>query len=503
MTGVEKNPPCSDARRDGPAPLTGVVRNALHLLVGQGATTALSIVLSASLGRALGPADYGLWFLLWSMTAFAYDFVSWGQAAFLVRQVAREPDRSGVLLGSAVVFRLAAAAVVTLPAVAATLLLGYDRRTSWLCAALIAALIPLSLAQVFGLVFRGYERMDRDALVTAVAKALTVAAVIPALRAGGGIASIVAAHALGGIAALGLAAWLHRALALPPPAPTRDGVRELAIGGAPLVALGLGIGAQAYAETVLLSRLAPPEAVGFYGGAKNIMNLLVTPAAIMGMAAYPRLARAAGDVSTFRRELGGATRMLLWVGGLASAGTWLYADVAVGLVYGADRFAPAVPILKTFAPLLLLAFLDSLFASAVIAAGRPRELAIAKCASVLLVAALTTVLVPIFQARVGSGGMGVVVASGAGTVCTIVAILVLLPKQSLAPSVASNVVRAVVTVALTLAAGPALRWASPVLSIPACVVVFSATSWATGLVTGREVSEFGALVLGRRTTRPG
>jgi O-antigen/teichoic acid export membrane protein len=56
-----------------------IARNAFFLVLGQVATTALAIVFSAALGRALGARDFGVYFLITSFAAFAYVVVDWGQ----------------------------------------------------------------------------------------------------------------------------------------------------------------------------------------------------------------------------------------------------------------------------------------------------------------------------------------------------------------------------------------------------------------------------------------
>jgi O-antigen/teichoic acid export membrane protein len=57
----------------------GIARNAFYIVVGQATTTALAIVLSAALGRSLGPQDFDIFYLITTMSAFAYVFTEWGQ----------------------------------------------------------------------------------------------------------------------------------------------------------------------------------------------------------------------------------------------------------------------------------------------------------------------------------------------------------------------------------------------------------------------------------------
>ena len=61
-----------------------VARNALYLVIGQGATTVLEIVFSAALARSLGAQEFGTYYLISTMSAFAYVFVEWGQPLFVI-----------------------------------------------------------------------------------------------------------------------------------------------------------------------------------------------------------------------------------------------------------------------------------------------------------------------------------------------------------------------------------------------------------------------------------
>ena len=171
---------------DAPAPSPPVARNAFHLFLGQAATTALSILLNAVLARALGAADFGLLYLVTSMANFAHTVVDWGQASYLVREVARRPERAGDLLGTSLALRVVGAVLVCVPTLLVAWVLGYDARTRWLALVMLAATLPLVLVQRYTVVFRGRERMDYEAVVTVLAKALTLALTVAALAVGGG-----------------------------------------------------------------------------------------------------------------------------------------------------------------------------------------------------------------------------------------------------------------------------------------------------------------------------
>src|SRR6185295_9120664 len=111
------------------------------------------IVLSAALARRRGAQDFGLYFLITTMCTFAYVFVEWGQPYFVIRQLAREPRRSGDVLGTALALRVAHSLAVVVPAALVAWLLGYGARTTWLLVLLVLGSIPQFLFQGYSMVF--------------------------------------------------------------------------------------------------------------------------------------------------------------------------------------------------------------------------------------------------------------------------------------------------------------------------------------------------------------
>ena len=163
-----------------------VARNAFNLVLGQAMTTALAILFSAALGRTLGPRDFGVYFLIASFSTFAYVLVDWGQQFYVIREVARQPERGSLLLGTALVLRTAGAALVAIPSGLAAWALGYDAITCWYTVAFIAASLPFFLAQSYGMVFRGRDRMGLDAWVSVANKVALLGLALAGARASAG-----------------------------------------------------------------------------------------------------------------------------------------------------------------------------------------------------------------------------------------------------------------------------------------------------------------------------
>jgi O-antigen/teichoic acid export membrane protein len=483
---------------EAPASNPVVARNAFHLLLGQVATTALSILLNAILARTLGAADFGLLYLVTSMANFAYAVVDWGQSSYLVREVARRPEKAGALLGTSLVLRVVGAALVSVPTLLVAWVLGYDTRTRELALVMLAATLPFVLVQRYTGVFRGRERMDYEAVVTVLAKALTLAFTVAALALGGGLLAAILAQGIATTGALAVAVLFLRRLDIPPLRTSRDISRELIVGGTPFAVMVLTITAQTYVDAVVLSKIAPAVVVGWYGAARNVMNGLITPASILATAAFPRLARAAAHPDRFHSHLRSALRPVLVLGSLAAAGTYLFADFAVAVIYGAEAYRPAATLLRLFAPVLLLFFVDVLLGNAVMV-HRPGPLAASKIAAIVLTTGLDILLVPVCQARLGNGAIGLLIGFAVGEVMMIAAAVMLLPRGTLDRAFFQDLGRALLAGAGTVAVLTALPPLSPLLGIPACILAFAALSAGAGLVGRTDLAVFRALLDWRRS----
>ena len=476
-------------------PLGGALaRNAFFLMLAQGVSTTMAVVLSGAVGRSLGPAGFGLFFLVSSMGAFAYVIADWGQEQYVTREVAKAPERAGGMLGTILALRIAAATLLAGLVALAARGFGYDARTCGLAALGVGIMLPFFLAQAHNLVFRARERMEYDALVSVVDRSLTLGLTLLALAAGLGLTGVLLAQGLGGTAALLTASLLLRRLGVLPRAPRGETASEVLRGGASMALLNAECSAQTYVDPVLLSRLGPPQPVGWLGAARSIAGTLIAPAIILGVAAYPRLSRAADDRARFRLELRAALRPTFALASLACVGTYLLAGRAVAFVYGDAGFAPAATLLQVLAPGLVLLYVDNLLVTAVLATGSARPLVIAKVVNILAVAGLATLLVPYFQARTGNGAVGLALASNGSELIILGTALAVLPAGSLDPLLLVDLGRALLAGAGTLGAFLLLPPVPVFVGVAICVAAFALLGFAVGLI-GRQDLELLRLAL--------
>jgi O-antigen/teichoic acid export membrane protein len=464
-----------------PAPRSGLVRNAFHLGIGQVLTTVLTMLLTAAVARTLGSADYGLLYLLTSISNFAYVFVDWGHGSYVTREVARRPDRSGELLGSVLAVRLVTAVIMCLIVVTLTWALGYDVRTRMLAAYMVLAQLPVYLGLTFAWVFRGRERMDYDALLNVVLKVATLTLALTCLALGGRLIALIASYSTAGAITLMLAFAMYHRLKFPSLQASRSTGVELMRDGAPMLAIALAVAVQPYIDANILYKLAPVEVVGWYGASWGIAGTLVAPATILAASMFPRLSRAAADRQEFTRALRVGFRPLLLVAILAGTGTYVFADVAISVVYSRQKFGPAASILRAFAPALVLIYIDMLFGNAIIAAGKAGQLAKVKGVAVVVTTALELILIQWFQVHYSNGGIGIVLAIAGGELI-MVAGAVFLIRDIVTIGMATDFLRGAASGGATILVMRSLPDITPFIAIPLCVALYLVLSAAAGLV---------------------
>jgi len=414
--------------RDG----RGVARNFVFLVAGQLATAALSLGVTAMLARHLGAQDYGVFYLAATLVQSAFVLADLGQQYYVVGRIARDPSAAAPLLGTGLALRLLGALVLWPLLAGLALVLDYPEATRVAIALTVVFVLASSIGDSVTIVLRGLERMDIGAVTSVAAKLLIAVAIAVAVISTGGLRAVLIAQILGSLAAVGVYWLALRRLHIAPPRVSWPAAVSLLSGGAPFLLWAVAVHLQPGVDALLLSVLAPPSVIGWYAAASKLMGLLIFPATILATALYPTLARLQAErAAAYGDLMTAALRVMVLLGILSMAGTYLFADTAVGLVYGSAAFAPAASCLRVLALYLLVAFVDVTLGAAIMAGTAPTRWIVAKLATVLVAAGLSVVLIPLTQSTLGNGGIGCAAAVVAAEVVMLITALRLVPLDSL------------------------------------------------------------------------
>jgi O-antigen/teichoic acid export membrane protein len=459
-----------------------LVRNVSHLGIGQVASTALGILLTAVVGRALDPEQLGILYIVFAISSFAYVIADWGQSTYLVREMARGRIDEPELIGSALLIRLATIVFSSAVAVAIALTRGYNGQIVALTLLAMAAAVPTTLFVPFDCSFRGKDRMDIDAFANIVGKAMALVATAIALRFGGGLREVILMQGVGGISTLLVGVIAAHRLDIAVKAPVMKALRELLQHGAPITAFSVVIASQPFLEALLLAAFAGPTVVGWYSAFRGIFGVVTSPAMILLGAMFPELSRASLSLPDFRRMIDATGRVMFIAAAFASSAVYLFADHLVAIIYGHGRFEQTASILRVGAIFIPLVIFMLVLASAMTAVGRNRALAVISILRIAFCVVLSWLLIGYWQQRFGNGAIALVIIAGVAEIPATIACLTLLPRGAVGASATLNLARACIASLCTVVPLSMLQPLGLLYLTPLFTLLFAVTAMITRLI---------------------
>jgi O-antigen/teichoic acid export membrane protein len=459
-----------------------LVRNVSHLGIGQVASTVLGILLSAVIGRALEPAQFGILYTAFAILGFVYVVSDWGQGTYLVREMARGRIDEPELIGSALLFRLATIVLSAGMAVIIALALGYNDQIVTLTLVAVLAWVPFTLYAPFGCSFRAKDRMDIDAFAGIVGRATIVVATAVALRLGGGLMEIMLMQGLGNLAMLLVGIIAARRLDIAVKAPAMKTAQELLQHGAPITVFSVVLASQPFIEIMMLSAFAGSAVVGWYSAFRSIFGIVTSPAMILVGATFPELSRASLSLPDLRRMIDATGRVMFIAAAFASSALYLFADHMVAIIYGHGRFQETASLLRVGAIFIPLLFLVLVLASAMTAVGRNKAMAAISIVRIAFCVVLNWLLIGYWQQRFGNGAVALVIIAGVAEIPATIACMILLPRGAIGSTTTLNLVRACIASLCTVVPLSMLQPLGLLYLTPLFALLFAVTAMATRLV---------------------
>jgi O-antigen/teichoic acid export membrane protein len=348
---------------DPPVTVFKVLRNALWLGLGEAAIKGGTVIVVVLIGRELGAAAVGVFSVAYAAALVAVLLLAAGQQEVLIREVARGPDRAGLLLDAsmAVQRRLgrwiaAAACLLALAVPDASLRLG------------LLSFVPYSVLRTLtvtaGAAFKGLDRMDVEVRARSLEMVVTISLVAAIVFLGLPVWAVGLAFSVG--SAVGLA-WLLRSTAeLPRTGEPMAATMMLREGTAFMVLSVTGQLVNSSGRFLLVAFGVVMHEIGYLGAAGTMVWAMVTLPQLGAVAVYPSFSRLAESGASPRKA--GIWAALAGIGGGLVCAVLLhtFAGPVTALAFGGG-FAGAVPLLERLAFALPGAFaamtLGAVFAS--------------------------------------------------------------------------------------------------------------------------------------------
>ncbi|MEW6516879.1 MAG: flippase [candidate division FCPU426 bacterium] len=453
-------------------------KNAFFKGAGEVLIRLLSFAFMVLVARTLGESDFGALNFAYSFPLLFVVIVDFGLNPLLVRDAARDPERTGVLFRHLLALKLILGAVF-LAAVALGLHLIAPSPLMRRCAYWLAAFVLLhSFTEFFNAVFNARQQLQWEALVFTLQKVALLVFGLLALGWGMGVLGVAAAYAAAGVLGLAAAAWLlGRSRMLGPAGSWSADIFRYALRQAlPLTLTTLFVNLYFRIDMTLLAKLRPAAEVGWYGAAHKCIEVLMVVPAVLVVAAFPGFSQL---FRTDREQLARVSRQLLrllvFLGLPVAVGAVMLGEPLMVWLFG-KPFAPAGTALAWLAVALSFIFVNYALSFLLISGEHQRVNALASGMAVVVSVAANLALIP----RFGHAGSA---AAAATTELMLLCAYAWAVRRYLFPlQLGSAVAR---TAAAAACMAPAVWWlrALPLLvPVAAGAAVFTAAAWIFGAV---------------------
>ena len=382
-----------------------VAKNSGFLLLSQFTNKGIDFLSALFVLRALGPlgnGQFGYAALVWLYVKTITDF---GLGVLATQEIARAPDRAGLLLGRTTLLRLALLLLALLPLalfVGLNLGLGGIGRVEVAAIAVLTlSIVPTTYAEAAESVFRGFERFEIPAGVVILGSLIGLALRIGTLLLGWGPVGLAAAAATANVCTLIPLELLIRRLGVRAQWSLPWGAaRRLLADGWPLLVNGLLASLFFRVDTFILRPLKGAEAVGLYDAGYKLINALLIISSTLTLVLFPRLAQqAASDRAALRRTYHFAVRVLLVLAVPMAVGATVLATELVRILGGAAFLPGSATALRLTVWLLPFSFVNGVTQYVLIALGQQRRMTWAFLATVLFNVVTNVIFIPLFSYR--------------------------------------------------------------------------------------------------------
>lgn len=408
-----------------------IARNATVLLGSQLIMWLLTLALTIVLPRYLGAAGVGklhfagsLWMMIGVITAFGMD-------TLLTKEIARRPERTSELFGSALVARLALFAVAYAITIFALRRFGYPHDTIYIvCLAGLASLVR-QFGAVAQATFQGLEKMEFSSLGEITSSALYTTVGIILVLSGWSIYAVAVLMITTALVNMGVQFYfLGRLHQLRLHFEWRR-IYQLLQSGWPYLLSSFFLVAYMQVDIIIISALVDERAIGWYAAADRLFGTFLFIPAVYITATFPVLSRLfLDDKSASQRLIAKSFDTLFLLSVPIGLGITMIANPLVILIFG-EEFANSGPILAVLGIVLILTYQNILIGRFLISMDRQNAWTVVMAIATVATIPLDLLLIPWCEATFGNGALGGALAFVVTELGMLLAGLTLLPSGSL------------------------------------------------------------------------
>lgn len=347
-----------------------IALNTFAQVVGKMGTTTLGVIITILLTRYLGPAGFGTFTFILVFVAMFGTVADWGLTLITVREASKNSNEAHEIIGNVLIIRLFLSTVAAIFAAITINLLPYDPQIKMLVMVSTLTLIAMSVKTSFQIIFNVKLQMANTAIADFGANVTILLGVLAVIYFNLGLMGVVWAGIIGDVFAAALAAFLGWRLLPLKLSLLNKTTKFLLLESLPMGAILVVFTIYNRIDTVILSYFKGQEAVGLYGAAYRIFEVLTLGAAYFANAVLPLISNLAHHDKNKLAEVYRKCFVILLTLGICVAivNYWL-APLGIAVIAG-PKFAGSVDALRILSLAVVVAYFNHLNGFTLIALGK-------------------------------------------------------------------------------------------------------------------------------------
>lgn len=405
-----------------------IARNVAFLAGGQLVTWSLTLIWTIFVPRNLGPRGIGELTVAYAVTGVVAVVVSLGIPTLLVKDIARDRDRAGRLVGTALALRVTLVAPAVAVVAAYVFLTHMDGEQSTVMWVATAVMVVSFFSTPFLYAIQAFERMEfmaaGDVLNKAAVSFVGVVLVFFGFRAVGLISLALVMAII--VLCLNIF-WCRRLFKIEWNFDVAN-LRQMVVASLPYWSTGLALTFYMWIDSVMLSFMSSTVVVGWYAVPTRIFSTLLFLPAILGTAMLPRLSAAFHERAEALPEVAKPSLELTIVLSLPiSVGAALVSQKLIIDFFGYG-FVDSIWVMVILAASVAPTYFNIIANQVLVATNRQVAWTKVMVGAAILNPVINVFLIRYFQQHYGNGAIGAAISLLATEVGMAVAGFVLLPR---------------------------------------------------------------------------
>jgi O-antigen/teichoic acid export membrane protein len=381
------------------------VKNASVLMASQLFTWTLSLLLTVFVPRYLGAAASGEFAIAHSIWAVMSVLIGFGLDTLLVKEIARQPDRTPVLMGTAFLVR-GGLLLVSCGLVALYIdVMAYSPTTISMIWIIGLSYCIAQGANICQAALQGLEAMHYLSIASMVGKVATTVLGISVVMLGYSIyvlsATSVVSALISGILVTVFLNKYYRPKFQFQIAPALNMLRA----GFPYLLSGLGLVIYGRMDILIISSMLGTEQIGWYSAASEVFKASLFIPVVFTTALFPLLTRTYTNApDTLPRMLRKSFDLMLVTSIPLGLGLFVVANPTVVLLFG-PSFVQSGPVLALMGFVLIFTYQNVLISYFLISTDRQNSWTVVMIVAAVITIPLDLALVPWCQSTFGNGAI--------------------------------------------------------------------------------------------------